>query len=144
LAEWFEQLSLLKKASIDSHRVWVQAGKPCDGPLFHKRQACRICSTVNASGITKIHVLRLPAMTYMTLSYKNGTAFWQWWCSKFDSTNKCIQVKGKMDVYTISDDFADYFGEIYSFSNQRTEQLQHEYTNRLAMFIAVCPNRIRM
>ena len=33
-----------------------------------------------------------------------------------------------MDLQSISDDSVDYFGEIYSFNNQRrAEQLRHEY-----------------
>ena len=39
---WDEDLSNLKQASIDSNNVWKAAGKPRTGPIFNKRQQCRL------------------------------------------------------------------------------------------------------
>ena len=35
-------MSLLKEASVESDRVWKAAGKPRNGPIFAKRQSCRL------------------------------------------------------------------------------------------------------
>ena len=39
---WDEEMSLLKEASVESDRVWKAAGKPRNGPIFAKRQSCRL------------------------------------------------------------------------------------------------------
>jgi len=39
---WSEELSLLTEASIESNRVWKAAGKPKHGPIFSRRQSCRL------------------------------------------------------------------------------------------------------
>lgn len=39
---WNEELKILKNESIESNQVWKDAGKPRSGPIFLKRQACRL------------------------------------------------------------------------------------------------------
>ena len=39
---WNEELKLLKEASIESNQMWKAAGKPRQGPIFIKRQSCRM------------------------------------------------------------------------------------------------------
>jgi len=125
---WNEELNLLKEASVDSHRLWVQAGKPRDGPLFRKRQTCRMQYRKCLRDSQNTETVSYTNDLHDALLEKNGKAFWQCWRSKFESTNKCIQVNGKVDAHTVSDDFASYFRKIYSFNNQqRAEQLKHEY-----------------
>jgi exonuclease III len=45
---WDEELNLLKEASIESNQIWKAAGKPRHGPIFNKRQSCRLqyCSRI--------------------------------------------------------------------------------------------------
>ena len=38
---WDEELNALKDASIKSNKLWKEAGKPRQGPMFNKRQLCR-------------------------------------------------------------------------------------------------------
>ena len=39
---WDEDLSSLTEASVDSDKMWKYAGKPRSGPIFSKRQSCRL------------------------------------------------------------------------------------------------------
>ena len=39
---WDEELKLLKEASVESNQVWKAASKPRHGPIFTKRQSCRM------------------------------------------------------------------------------------------------------
>ena len=39
---WDAELDLLKDASVKSNRLWIAAGKPRQGPIFSKRQTCRL------------------------------------------------------------------------------------------------------
>ena len=34
-------MHVLKDATIESNKIWITAGKPKHGPIFHKRQSCR-------------------------------------------------------------------------------------------------------
>jgi len=43
---WWDELSSLKEASVDSDKMWKYASKPRSGPIFSKRQ-----SYVRASSI---------------------------------------------------------------------------------------------
>jgi len=38
---WDEELHVLKDAAIESNKIWINAGKPKRGPIFHRRQSCR-------------------------------------------------------------------------------------------------------
>ena len=39
---WDEELNILKDDSIESNKLWKAAGKPRCGPIFNKRQSCRL------------------------------------------------------------------------------------------------------
>ena len=39
---WNEELTALKESSIESNKAWKAAGKPRAGPIFDRRQACRL------------------------------------------------------------------------------------------------------
>ena len=39
---WDQELDILKDASIESNAVWKAAGRPRYGPIFDKRQRCRL------------------------------------------------------------------------------------------------------
>ena len=39
---WDEELKSLKAASVKSNNLWKAAGKPRRGPIFEKRQKCRV------------------------------------------------------------------------------------------------------
>ena len=38
---WDEEMHVLKDAAIESNKIWITAGKPKHGPIFHERQSCR-------------------------------------------------------------------------------------------------------
>jgi len=39
---WDEELKLLKSASINSHRVWVESGKPRTGDIFDAKAKAKL------------------------------------------------------------------------------------------------------
>ena len=39
---WNHELNQLKQDSIESNKAWKAAGKPRSGPVFSKRQSCRL------------------------------------------------------------------------------------------------------
>ena len=81
---WNEELSLLKEASIESNRIWTDAGKPRDGPLFHKRQTCRLQYRKCLRDSQKINSASYSNDLHEALLQKNTRSFWQCWRSKFE------------------------------------------------------------
>ena len=39
---WTEELSILKKAAVESNRIWKAAGKPRSSTIFNNKQQCRM------------------------------------------------------------------------------------------------------
>jgi len=65
---WDEELSLLKKSSIETNAVWKAAGKPKHGPIFDKRQSSRLLYRKRLREGQRISVLRLiTALIHMSL-----------------------------------------------------------------------------
>ena len=125
-------MDLLKEESVNSDRIWKAAGKPRCGPLFDRRQSCRL-----------IYHKRLREAEKSTLtSYSNdlhdclmgkddGPQFWKCWRSKFELTNKCNQIDGCVDNTTIVTNFAKHFAAAYSCNNvDRNDALKADYLQR--------------
>jgi len=65
---------------------------------------------------------------------KNNTTFWKFWRSKFDSTNKCIQVDGCVDAI-IANNFCSHFKNTFTCDNtQKAESLRNEFVQAYKPF----------
>jgi len=123
---WNEELQLLKEASVELNRLWIQAGKPRDGPLFRKRQTCRMqyrkCLTDNQNLETLSYTNDLHDALY---THKIAKCFGN--VGVLNSNTRPCKC-GKVDVHNVSNDFADYFAKIYFFNNQqKAEQHRQKY-----------------
>jgi len=71
---------------------------------------------------------------------KNGPTFWKCWRSKFESTNKCVEVDGCVDLNTIADKFANYFSNCFSCNNkEKAESLAIEYNTLRPTYCGLPP-----
>ena len=111
---WDQEMDILKTASVESNKIWKASGKPRQGPIFNKRQSCRLQyrkkirenqSQASSSYSNDLHEALLK---------KNGTGFWKCWNSKFENRQKCNEVEGSVDVDVIVNKFADNFSTAYS------------------------------
>jgi exonuclease III len=114
---WNEEMELLKEASIESNRIWKAAGRPRNGPLFDKRQSCRLLYRKrireNQRNATSVYTNEL----HSALLKKDGSSFWKVWRSKFDCSKNPVEVEGCMDANVITDKFASYFSAPVSASD---------------------------
>jgi hypothetical protein len=111
---WDEEMDLLKEASIESNRIWKDAGKPKQGPIFVKRQSCRL---QYRNRIRENQNQALSAYSndlHDALIAKNGTTFWKVWNSKFEKKRKPLDIEGSSDPFTIADKFANFFPVLLS------------------------------
>ena len=115
---WDQEMDLLKEASIESNRNWKAAGKPRYGPIFDKRQSCRL---LYRNKIRQNQRLELTCYTndlHDALLGKDGPAFWNCWRSKFDSLNKCVEVDGCVDPVIIASEFRKHFVDAHNAINE--------------------------
>jgi len=128
---WFdEELKILKDDSIESNKAWKAAGKPRHGPIYEKRQSCRLQYRRRVREGQRSSLTSYTNELHEALIHKNGPEFWKSWKSKFSTVNKCDQVEGCVDHQIIAEKFAANFAKTYSSNNAahaaevRTEYLQ--------------------
>jgi hypothetical protein len=76
---WNEELELLKEASIESNRIWKAAGKPRNGPLFEKRQSCRLKYRKRIREDQNKATTVYSNELHDALLCKDGSIFWKVW-----------------------------------------------------------------
>ena len=86
---WDEEISLLKEESIESNRLWKAAGKPRHGPIFDKRQSCRLRYRQRLREGQRLTLSSYTNDLHECLLRKNGPDFWKSWNSKFRIDSKC-------------------------------------------------------
>jgi hypothetical protein len=135
---WDEELNRLKDDSIESNKLWKAAGKPRCGPIFDKRQSCRLLYRKRIKEGEKSSLSSYTNELHDALMNKNGPEFWKCWRSKFKTGNKCDEVDGCIDDITIANKLASHFNNSYSCnSTQRAAELQNEYTNMRADYLGL-------
>jgi hypothetical protein len=123
----------LKDESIQSNNQWRDAGKPRHGPIFDKRQACRLRYRKRIKEGEKSSLLSYTNELHDALMHKNGPEFWKCWRSKFEMSRRCAEVDGCVDDTVIANNFANHFMKSCSSNNeQRATELQDEYLNKRA------------
>jgi endonuclease/exonuclease/phosphatase family metal-dependent hydrolase len=125
---WNQELSLLKDASIESNGIWKNAGKPRSGPIFDKRQSCRLQYRKRLREQQKLSVTSYSNDLHDALLKKDSITFWKVWKSKFECISKTMQVDGCTDELVISNRFSEHFSKSCSASNiERSVELQRDY-----------------
>ena len=136
---WDEEVNLLKEESIESDRLWKAAGRPRRGPIFDKRQSCRLRYRQRLREGQRLSTLSYTNDLHECLLRKNGPEFWKSWNSKFRTVSKCLQVDGCVDSKIIAGKFADHFSKSYtSNSAERAAELQSEFSSLRKDYIG-CP-----
>jgi len=122
------ELKILKQDSRDSNQAWKAAGKPRFGPLYSRRQSCRLVCRKRIKEGQRINTEVYTNGLYEALLKKNNTMFWHCWHSKFDSNTPCNLVDGSVDADVIADKFASHFASVFSCNNPlRTDSIKQEY-----------------
>jgi exonuclease III len=133
---WDQEMEILKAASIESNQVWKASGKPRHGPIFNKRQTCRLQYRKKIRENQALVVSSYSNDLHDALLKKNGTNFWKCWNSKFECNYKCNEVEGCVDVDIIANKFADHFSAAYTATDiNRANSLYTEYVTLRANYV---------
>jgi Reverse transcriptase (RNA-dependent DNA polymerase) len=137
---WDEEMNLLKEASIESNVIWKAAGKPKYGPIFSKRQSCRLQYRKRIRENQNNETSAYSNDLHDALMEKNGPTFWKVWRSKFESKNKLLDVEGDSDAYIIADKFALFFSQCCSANNvTRAAELFADFTSMRENYCGSAP-----
>jgi len=134
---WDEEMHVLQDAAIESNKIWITAGKPKHGPIFHKRQSCRsqYRKRLREGERLATETYRPTNNLHEAPMLKNNTAFWKCWRSKFERSNKCSQVDGSVDPEVITNKFADHFrASITCHNPDKAELLKQSYLDLRATY----------
>jgi len=82
---------------VESNKLWKLAGKPRQGPIFQKRQDCRMQYRKRIRDGQKASDVAYTNDLHEALLRKDGPTFWKCWRSKFESVNKCNEINGCVD-----------------------------------------------
>ena len=79
---WDKELKLLKQKSTESNEIWKAADRPRDGPIFNKRQSCRLLYRKRIRENQRSNTETYTNDLHEALLTKNSKAFWKSWRSK--------------------------------------------------------------
>jgi len=116
---------------VESNQAWKAAGKPRYGPIFDRRQRCRMSYRKRIKECQMQPSVSCSNDLHDALLCKNGAAFWKCWRSKFEMASKCVEVEQCCDPNNIANKFACHFSNAYKANNeQQAEALRKEYVKR--------------
>ena len=108
---WDDDLNELKKLSINSHNLWVEAGKPRSGDIYlnRTRDKFNYKSAINEKKLAE--KCSVSTDLHESLLNKKNKEFWKTWKSKVCNTKLKINpsVDGSFDEGVIIDNFKSYF-----------------------------------
>jgi len=132
---WDEEMKLLKEESIESNKLWKEAGKPRNGPIFETRQKCRSRYRKRLRDHSNDNSSIYTNALHESLLQKNGPTFWKCWRSKFEKRDNIVQVDGCVDHTVVAEKFANHFSQAYTSNNaNRADELKQEYVAMRATY----------
>jgi exonuclease III len=125
---WNQELDALKENSIESHKLWVSAGRPRFGSVFIKRNkdrnAYRLAIRKNETESTQYYTNEL----HEALLNKRGNVFWKCFNSKFGNKPRdCQQVDGIVDPHQVADNFSNHFQKSCTNLSGSSSRLADQY-----------------
>jgi hypothetical protein len=130
---WDQELDLLKKDSIDSHKQWIEAKRPLNGSIYDKKRKSKAAYKLCIKKNQEAERSNCSNSLHDALMSKHNTVFWKIWNSKFGSKKSLPSViNGSHDDEVIACNFADYFSKICSVNSmEKNAKFFHSFSSRL-------------
>ena len=138
---WTDELTNLKRESVDCTNYWRSIGSPRQGPAFECKKKCQFSYKSTLRREKNNDAKKKSDSLHSDLLEKNGVSFWKSW-NNINKTGNSLstRVNGETEGPAIANTFATYFESIYSnHDTHEHEQLKHRfstafsnyYTNRI-------------
>jgi hypothetical protein len=129
---WDEEMSQLKADSVMSNRAWIAASKPRSGPIFQRRQSCRLMYRRALRNREQQHRVYYSNALHESLISKDTKSFWRCWRSKLDNANVALTIDGTNDPEILVVKFADYFSSLVCpNSTANAASLEKEFNSKM-------------
>ena len=115
---WDAELNELKQKAMNSHKLWVQSGKPRSGEIFKTRTHDKFSYKSLIAKHKKCEKISLSSDLNDSLLTKNSSAFWKTWKTKVCNSKlnmPCID--GSFDCLTVNQKFVRYFKDSCSINS---------------------------
>ena len=141
---WNEELDRLKQAAISWHNIWIDAGKPQSGQLFHIKCSTKLKYKMAIRDAYLEFEDKHDDELYTHFINKRPSEFWKSWNAKFRrNINKNVVIEGCQTDRDIANKFALHFSNVYQqVCNKPNEVLQPDnsigHSNLNMTFNNVC------
>ena len=139
---WDQELDELKTKSIESHKLWVAAGRPLSGDLYDRKRTCKAQYRRGLRHHQQDAFCKVSNELHDCLMQKDNTGFWNCWNSKFKRQNKqCIAVGGLTSSTDIANSFADNFASVCHYNTPaHHERLKCEFVSKISKYCGTVDN----
>ena len=122
----------MKENSVESHKLWVSAGRPRAGPIFNRRNKDRSSYRLAIKKNKYESSQHFCNDLHEALLNKHGEAFWKCFNSKFGNNSRsCQQVEGIVDSDKVAEKFSVFFQNTCSNLSQRGSAVLSEQYNEM-------------
>ena len=138
---WNEDLTCLKRDSIEASKLWQDVGRPNNGPIYeNKRRTHYQYKYALRREKRNLDQQRLDQI-HDDLVENRCNKFWQGWKTYHGSNNqKTTRISGLVDDKKIADEFASSFQKVYSSNNaSATARLKSLFDERYETY---CSERV--
>ena len=139
---WDQELDELKTQSIESHQLWVAAGRPRSVDLYDRKRTCKAQYRRGLRHHQQDACCEVSNVLHDCLMQKDNTEFWKCWNSKFKRQNKqCIAVGGLTSSIDIANSFADNFASVCHYNTPaQHERLKSEFVSKISKYSGTVDN----
>ena len=117
----------LKHRSVLSSRLWKEAGRPRNGPIFNRYRADKAAYRHGIRSRQRENTEIYTNDLHESLLRKDGVSFWKCWKSKFDNRSHSLShINVITDPTTIAEHFATHFSKAYTIQ-AGADRLKNEY-----------------
>lgn len=139
---WDLELDELKDRSIESHKLWIAAGRPMSGDIYNRKRTCKAQYRRSLRHHQRDTSYEISNELNDCLMHKDSTGFWRSWNSKFKRRpNQCSFIGGYTNNVDIANAFADNFASVcHHNSAVHNDRLRSEFNNTFVNYVGSVDN----
>ena len=132
---WDVEGDLLKENSLETHKLWVQNGRPRFGDIYVAKTRAKMAYKSYIRNKDKSERNIFSDNLHNSLLNRDSGSFWKIWKSKFCShRNYNTVVNGVSDAQNIADKFAEYFATIYRKNELHNNTFKSDFAKKLSQY----------
>ena len=142
---WDQEGDELKKESIDTHRLWIESGRPRNGQIYELKAKAKARYKSYLRSNAKIEQSNVSNTLPDALVYKDNHMFWQMWKKKFKyKKSGSNSMNNLLDDNKIAQCFADYFAKNSSnLLDQWSKDMESTFISRFNNYNDMTLNCLR-